>query len=142
MTPEKKLSSFINESKKLIESDFEKKTRIAVIGSFTLNGLAETLQVKSAELNIFSHIYSGPYNQYNEEILNPKSNLYSFNPEICFLILDAQTILENLFYFPYDITETERKEFVDKKFKEISALMHTTLSLFSFHSHVPYSIEK
>ena len=149
MTPEKKLSSFINESKKLIESDFEKKTRIAVIGSFTLNGLAETLQVKSAELNIFSHIYSGPYNQYNEEILNPKSNLYSFNPEICFLILDAQTILENLFYFPYDITETERKEFVDKKFKEISALMHTFLqqsqsklifSNFAIPYYSPYGI--
>ena len=65
---EEKLSYFINESKKLKESDFEKVTRIAVIGSFTLNGLAETLQVKCAKSNIFSHIFSGGYNRYNEEL--------------------------------------------------------------------------
>ena len=124
MIPEKKLSSYINESKKLIESNFEKTTRIAVIGSFTLNGLGETLQVKCAESNIFSHIYSGAYNQYNEEILNINSNLYSFQPEICFLILDTRTILENLFYLPYDVSESDRKKFVNNKFKELSNLIN------------------
>jgi len=125
MSSEKTLSSYINESKKLNESNFEKKTRIAVIGSFTLNGLAETLQVKCAESNIFSHMYSGPYNQYNEEILDPNSNLYNFKPEICFLILDTRTILENLFYFPYDVNETDRKKFVANKFKELSTLINS-----------------
>ena len=124
MSPEKKLSFFINESKKLNESNFEKSTRIAVIGSFTLNGLGETLQVKCAESNIFGHIYSGAYNQYNEEILNTDSNLYSFQPEICFLILDTRTILENLFYLPYDVSESDRKKFVDNKFKELSTLIN------------------
>ena len=123
MSPEKKLSSFINESKKLDESNFEKTTRIAVIGSFTLIGLAETLQVKCAESNIFSHIYSGGYNQYNEEMLNTDSNLYSFKSEICFLILDTRTILENLFYLPYDVCESDRKKFVNNKFKELSTLI-------------------
>jgi len=124
MSPEKKLSSFINESKKLNESNFEKTTRITVISSFTVNGLAETLQVKCAESNIFSHIYSGAYNQYNEEMLNTDSNLYSFKSEICFLILDTRTILQNLFYFPYDVSESDRKEFVDNKVKELSTLIN------------------
>ncbi|MDC0240900.1 HAD-IIIC family phosphatase [Candidatus Nitrosopelagicus sp.] len=120
---EEKLSYFINESKKLKESDFEKVSRIAVIGSFTLNGLAETLQVKCAKSNIFSHIFSGGYNRYNEEILNSNSDLYSFNPEICFLILDTRTILEDLFYSTYDVTENDRRIFVNKKFEEISNLI-------------------
>ena len=120
---EEKLSFFINESKKLKESDFEKITRIAVIGSFTLNGLAETLQVKCAKSNIFSHIFSGGYNRYNEEILNSNSGLYSFNPEICFLILDTRTILEDLFYSTYDVSENDRRIFVNKKFEEISNLI-------------------
>ena len=72
MTPEKKLSSFINESKKLIESDFEKKTRIAVIGSFTLNGLEETLRVKSQENKINCFTYLSGYNQINQELPNTK----------------------------------------------------------------------
>ena len=149
MSSEKKLSTFINESKKLIKSDFGKKTRIAVIGSFTLNGLTETLQVKCAELNIFSFIYSAPYNQYNEEILNTNSNLYSFMPEICFLILDARTILENLFYFPYDVSESDRKKFVENKSKELFTLINffvekssskLIVSNFVIPTHSPFGI--
>ena len=113
MLVEKKLSYYINESKKLNESDFEKQIRIAVLGSFTLNGLAETIRVKCAELNVFSHTFSGGYNQYNEEILDPNSNLYSFSPEICFLVLDTKDILENLFYSPYSISDDERTPLIE-----------------------------
>ena len=123
MSVEKNLSYYINESKKLNESDFEKQIRIAVLGSFTLNGLAETIRVKCAELNVFSHTFSGGYNQYNEEILDPNSNLYSFSPEICFLVLDTKDILENLFYSPYSISDDERKKFIENKAIELINLI-------------------
>jgi len=123
MSNEKKLSFYINESKKLNESDFKNKTRIAVLGSFTLNGLAETIKVKCGELNVFTHIFSGGYNQYNEQILDPKSDLYSFSPEICFLVLDTRNILGNLFYSPYSISDDERKKFIDNKITELSNLI-------------------
>ena len=45
MPVEKKLSYYINESKKLNDSDFEKQIRIAILGSFTLNGLADKIKV-------------------------------------------------------------------------------------------------
>ena len=123
MPVEKKLSYYINESKKLNDSDFEKQIRIAVLGSFTLNGLAETIKVKCAESNVFSHTFSGGYNQYNEEMLDPKSKLYSFSPEICFLVLDIKDILENLFYSPYSISDDERKKFIENKAIELSNLI-------------------
>ena len=123
MSTERKLSYYINESKKLNESDFEKQTRIAVLGSFTLNGLAETIKVKCAELNVFSHIFSGGYNQYNEEILDPNSSLYSFSPEICFLVLDTRDILQNLFYSPYSVSDDERKKFIENKTMELVNLI-------------------
>ena len=113
VSSEKKLSYYINESKKLVESNFKKTTRIAVLGSFTLNGLADTIKVKCAELNIFSHIFSGEYNQYNKDILDSNSSLYSFSPEICFLILDTRNILENLFHSPYSVSDGDRKKFVE-----------------------------
>jgi len=123
MSNEKKLSFYINESKKLNESDFKNKTRIAVLGSFTLNGLAETIKVKCGELNVFTHIFSGGYNQYNEQILDPNSDLYSFSPEICFLVLDTRNILGNLFYSPYSISDDERKKFIDNKITGLSNLI-------------------
>ena len=49
MTEEQKLSYYINKAIDLSHQTFDKKIRIAILGSFTLNGLAETIQVKCAE---------------------------------------------------------------------------------------------
>ena len=49
MSDEEKLSVYLNKSKLLSNVDFEKKIRIAILGSFTLNGLEETIRVKCAE---------------------------------------------------------------------------------------------
>ncbi len=149
MSSEKKLSYYINESKKLVESNFKKTTRIAVLGSFTLNGLADTIKVKCAELNIFSHIFSGEYNQYNKDILDSNSNLYSFSPEICFLILDTRNILENLFHSPYSVSDDDRKKFIEEKSIELFNLInffiknsHSKLIITNFvpPTYSPYGI--
>src|SRR5919108_6255452 len=74
------------------------KIRVALIGSFTLNGLEETLRVKCAENRIACQTYVAGYNQYHQEILNPESELYKFSPDVSFLILDIRSVLGNLFY--------------------------------------------
>ena len=43
MNKEMKLSEYLNKSKKIQVDKFTKKIRIAVLSSFTVNGLAETL---------------------------------------------------------------------------------------------------
>ena len=43
MNKEMKLSEYLNKSKKIQVGKFTKKIRIAVLSSFTVNGLAETL---------------------------------------------------------------------------------------------------
>ena len=89
------------------------------MGSFTLNGLAETIQVKCAEKKIQCTTYVGNYNQYNQEILNPTSNLYKFNPEISFLLIDTRTLLQDLFHHPHSISAEERRKLVNEKTNEI-----------------------
>ena len=89
MVVEEKLSAYITKSKKLNSSNFQKKIKTALLSNFTLDGLAETIKVKCGELNVGCDTFYGGYNQYNEEILNNKSNLYSFSPDICFLILSC-----------------------------------------------------
>src|SRR3989338_7864207 len=98
MSSEKRLSYYISKSKKLDEIKFDKKIRLAILSSFTLNGLEETIRVKCAENKIQCLTYLAGYNQYNQEILKEDSTLYHFLPEITFLILDTRSMLTNLFY--------------------------------------------
>ena len=128
MTTEQKLSHYINKSSDLIGRTFGKKIRIGILCSFTINGLEETIRVKSAEKNIDCVTYVGGYNQYNQEILNQESDLYKFSPDITFLIIDTRNILGDLFYFPYSISASERQNFVEKKLKEIQNLANTFTS--------------
>lgn len=65
MNIEPKLSHFLTKVQNIEKRKFEKKIKIAILSSFTINGLAETLQVKCAEKNIDCKTYVGGYNQYN-----------------------------------------------------------------------------
>ena len=124
MSHEEKLSYYMSNSNIIDINKFEKKIKVAILGSFTLNGLAETLHVKCANDQIGCLTYVSGYNQYNQDILNHESKLYSFSPDITFLILDTRTILGNFFYSPYSLTVSERKEFVGKKLNDIVNLIN------------------
>jgi FkbH-like protein len=122
MPEEKSLSYYINKSKEITEV-MDKKIRIGLLSSFTINGLKEVLQVKSSERNVSCIVYEAPYNQYSQEILNQESNLYKFLPDITFLIIDARNIFGEIFRFPYSISSSDREQFVEKKFNEIKNLI-------------------
>jgi FkbH-like protein len=121
----KKLSYYMNEAKKIKPENYKKKIRIAFIGSFTLNGFEETIQVECNEERINCTTYNSPYNQFNQEILNEKSNLYKFKPDIIFLLIDNRIILGDLFYFTNINSEDEKKKIVDEKFNELNGLIET-----------------
>ena len=97
MMKEERLSYYITQSKIIDLNSYEKEIKIAILGSFTLNGLSEVLQVKCRESKIKFISHVGEYNQYAQEILNPKSNLYQFKPDITFLLLDVLLTLIFLF---------------------------------------------
>lgn len=94
-----------------------------MLGSFTLNGMEETLRVKCSENNIGCSTYVGGYGQYNQEILNLQSDLYKFRPDITFLILDTRGVLGKIYDSPYTVSEVERKEFIEKKLAEVTQLI-------------------
>lgn len=120
---EPKLSRYLSKSSSVNPSHFDKKIRIGFLGSFTINGLPETIQVKCADKKIGCTVYSAGYNQYPQEILNPESQLYKFVPNITFLILDTKNILDNLYYSPYSLTVSQRKDFIEKKSNELINLI-------------------
>ena len=65
MESEKSLSYYFNEAESLNSTNFKNKIKIALLSSFTINGLSEVLTVKCTKKNIDSKIYVGGYNQYN-----------------------------------------------------------------------------
>ena len=151
MFSEKKLSTYLNSSKLLSNVDYEKKIRIAILGSFTLNGLEETIRVKCADKKIQCSTYVAGYNQYNQEILNEKSELYKFSSDITFLILDTRSVLGELFFNPYSISVEDRKQFVQTKSDEIINLVKIfvnktqsklILSNFVIPTYSPYEINE
>jgi len=121
----KKLSYYINQAKIINQGIYDKKVRIAFLGSFTLNGFEETIQVQCSEEKINCITYNAPYNQYNQEILNKNSDLYKFNPDIIFFLIDNRTILDKLFYFPYEYSEDDRRKFTEEKYSELENLIKT-----------------
>ena len=122
MPEENSLSHYINKSNEITKV-FDKKIRIALLSSFTINGLSEILKVKSIERNISCTVYEAPYNQYSQQILNKKSDLYKFSPDITFLILDTRNIFGEIFRFPYSISHLERAKIVENKINEIKNLL-------------------
>lgn len=120
---EQKLSYYINKAKSLNVEKYEKKIRIAVLGSYTTNGIEETLKVKCSEADVGCISYVAGYNQYNQEMLDQKSTLYKFSPDVSFLLLDSRSILGKLFYSPYSLSESERTQFIENKVSEVSNLI-------------------
>ncbi len=123
MPEENSLSEYINKSNEITKV-FDKKIRIALLSSFTINGLSEILKVKSIERSISCTVYEAPYNQYSQQILNKKSDLYKFSPDITFLILDTRNIFGEIFRFPYSISHLERAKIVENKINEIKNLLN------------------
>ena len=119
----KELSHYINQAKIIKPENHQKKIRIAFVGSFSLNGFEETIQVQCNDEKINCITYNSPYNQFTQEILNENSNLYKFKPDIIFLLIDNRVILENSFYFSNINSENKNKKHIDEKINEIKNLI-------------------
>ncbi len=120
---ELKLSEYILKSKQ-ISSDFDRKIKIAVLSSFTVQGIKEVLSVKCSNLKISPEIYVAGYNQYNQELLNKGSEFYRFKPDLSFLILDTRSVLREIFFSPYQFGTKERKKYITEKINEITNLIN------------------
>lgn len=144
-----KISYFFSKSKSIKDKGFSKKIRVAVLSSFTTIGLEEALIVKCAERGVECTTYVSPYKQYNQDILSSTSHLYDFSPQLAFLILDTRSILSSLFYNPYSVPASERRQYVDNSVRELFNLVRkfraastSKLVVANFHvpAYTPYGI--
>lgn len=117
------LNDYINKSKSLTDKNAKARVKIAFLSDFNIQGLAEVMKVLCFENSIWAETYDAPYTQYAQEILNKESGLYSFNPDIIFVILDAERFFGEFYNFPYRMSAEQRKEFIVNKFMELKELL-------------------
>ncbi|PVX24924.1 MAG: hypothetical protein CW716_09140, partial [Candidatus Bathyarchaeum sp.] len=56
----------------------DKRIKVALLSSFTIDPLSIYLDVKVRLVQLFPEIYVAPFNQYQQEILDENSGLYAF----------------------------------------------------------------
>jgi len=110
-------------SKNIEDLNFDKKLKVAILSSFTLNGLNEILHVKCSELGIQYQSYVAGYNQYNQELLDTQSQYYKFSPDMTFLLIDIRNFLGESFHFPYEMSDNQRKSLVKEKINHIENII-------------------
>lgn len=71
---------------------WKRKSKIALIGSTTLNLLVPILRAKCAASGIAADIYCGEFAQYNQEILDPDSGLAAFSPDVIIIAPDWRAL--------------------------------------------------
>lgn len=100
-----------------------KEIKIAIVSSFTAFGIKETLFVKCCELGVLPKFYQSDYNQYFQEIVNPSSNLYKFNPDLIIVFIETKSLLGEEYFLSYYLTGKQRSLWVDEKLNEMQALI-------------------
>lgn len=102
---------------------FAKKIKIAVLGSFTLSGFKEVLNVKCREAHVNASFYTGDYNRYTSELLDGANKLYEFKPDITYLFVDVRSLFGELFLDPYGVSEKERKKAASENYQKLNTLI-------------------
>jgi len=114
---------YVQEEAAARKLESEKNIKIAILPSFTANGIKEVLSVKCCELGIFPTFHVGEYSQYFQEILNPDSSLYKFNPDLIIVFIETRTILGEDYLLTGQFSDKQRKDQVDRILTEMQSLI-------------------
>ena len=99
--------------------------KVALVSAFTLEPLIPCLQVQCAAQQIQLQCYQAPYAQYQQEILNPNSGLYQFQPQLTLLCVDTPALWPELWHNPYILSPEQRQTAVETALTAYLALLDT-----------------
>ena len=83
--------------------------RLAILRSFTIDPIREVLTVRTFLEGVRLELFLGEFNQYQQEILDPASGLYQFQPEAVFLAVRLEELCPALCHEFGGLTPTERQ---------------------------------
>ena len=98
-------------------------SRVALLGSFTLDTLGPLLKIKGYQAGIKIEVHIGEFNTWQIEGLNPNSTLYEFNPDIVFLLIRPEEICPAFLVNSMALSLDEKKGEIARVEKEIRAFL-------------------
>jgi len=101
------------------------KCRIALLRSMTLEPLVPILRSAALVAGIDPTVQVGQFNSYAQEILDPQSALYSFQPSIVILAVQTRDILPEIWEGYADLSEAEIQAAIDRVSEQFRALVRT-----------------
>jgi FkbH-like protein len=101
------------------------KCRVFVLRSMTVEPLLPILRCAGLVAGIDIAAQPGQFNAYAQEILDPASQLYSFDPDLAILAVQARDFVPELWDYYTDLSSTEVQLAVDRVLAEFANLIHT-----------------
>ncbi|MFX1511638.1 MAG: HAD-IIIC family phosphatase [Promethearchaeota archaeon] len=110
-----------------------------VIGASTLEPITTCLEIEALKAGFFPISQTGEFNQYQQEILDPNSLLYSFSPQLVFFLIPLEYLLPHreLLDLPIDMTSTGIENRIKTIIDEIKNLINILLE--RLHAIVVFS---
>src|SRR5579859_5255543 len=88
--------SYVYKERRKLPGSEGRAVRIALLSSYVLDWLIPYLDVESRKSGLIPEFYLAPFNQYTQQILNSRSNLYQFKPDVIFLALGLEDIFPEI----------------------------------------------
>ena len=115
--------------KKIQKIDFSKvkipeesQVKIALLSSFTIEPLGVYLDIETRMLDLFPDIFLGGFNLFRQEILDPTSELYKFEPDITILAVNLDHLLDKLNDTFYNLNVEEKQDLIKLAINEMRSL--------------------
>lgn len=101
--------------------------RVAVICDFASQLLVQAFRGYGIEYGVNYEIFEADYNQIDRQVLDPDSELYSFNPSYTVILKSTEKLLRQF----YKTVHEERNHFAEKQADHIEHLYNTITSRIS-----------
>lgn len=110
--PTLKTISIAREIRKKETTDGFIKQKISILATSNIDFLAPALEVAAYADRIHLSTWTAGFNQVDQEVLNSRSELYSFSPQITLLYIRPEDIVPKLAYILDDVDEEQIDEWI------------------------------
>lgn len=107
------------QKQKFIDQPPLRQCRLAVLRSFTFEPLVAMLQAQAFFYGIDLQVQLSDFNAYAQEILNPASRLYAFEPGIVALSVQTRDLLPDVWSPGGEMTTLDRRRKIDAALNDI-----------------------
>ena len=101
------------------------RVRIALLGNATLDHLQSYLSLDCYRVGLRPVFYQAGFDQYTQDILDPNSGLYAFNPDVVVGAIHSSRVFPQLHDYPFDLSVAERQAEIEVGLGELQHLLDT-----------------